>query len=173
MTHCFSWRGCQARGVHARDFEVSPEGVCLVAPCLTLVQGGGGRCCTHTSLHQLPSHNEPRNSRCTAVVHVCAAMVVYGFRLDIAHVQGTQTVESYHWKLKGPHRGWELWSTRRLDYEFVTLTCTVADFFQRQLTQQCRGEGRLSACTVCACSTEHIPCACCQVPSATSATSTR
>jgi hypothetical protein len=49
-------------------------------------------------------------------------------------------VESYHWKLKGPHRGWELWSTRRLDYEFFTLTKPVSDYFQHQLTLQCHGE---------------------------------
>jgi hypothetical protein len=99
-----------------------------------VAQGWAHRC----GLEEPPccgAQQHEKQARC-----VFAEMLVYGYRLDVAHVQGTQTVESYHWKLKGPHRGWELWSTRRLDYEFITLTKPVSDYFQHQLTLQCHGE---------------------------------
>jgi hypothetical protein len=74
-------------------------------------------------------------------------MVVYGYRVDVAHASGTQALEIHHWQLKGPHQGWELWSTRHLDYEFVTLTTDVSFYYQNQLTQQVHGEPPLTLVT--------------------------
>jgi hypothetical protein len=64
---------------------------------------------------------------------------VYGYRLDIAHVQGTQHVESYHWELKNPQRGWELWCTRRMDHLFCKLTRNVSDYFDHMLLSEVHG----------------------------------
>jgi hypothetical protein len=55
-------------------------------------------------------------------------------------VQGTQSVESYHWLIKGPHMGWQLWSTRRLDAEYVTLVTSVSEHYLHKQTLIVHGE---------------------------------
>jgi hypothetical protein len=86
------------------------------------------------------THSFLRVDKLLWVVCVCAGMLVYGYRLEYDHLQGTQVVESYHAKLKGADHGWELWSSRRLDYTYHVLVYMVSPWYQTRQIQKCKGK---------------------------------